>query len=109
MTVISEHVDATVDRFIGILSFCRLWAAFSFRPQLGLAVGAYHPSLGNDLPAENACVAIIHRRSPLQIIERSNQPICDNFLIRFVNISNKRSTVREAIEAFNKNASEAVV
>ena len=45
MTVISEQVDATVDRFIGILSFCRLWAAFSFRPQLGLAVGAQHASL----------------------------------------------------------------
>jgi len=63
MTVISEQVDATVDRFIGILSFCRLWAAFSFWPKLGLAVGAQHAPLGDDLPAENT--GINHCLPPL--------------------------------------------
>ena len=35
---------------------CRPWAAFSFWRKLGLAVGAYHAPLRDDLPAENARV-----------------------------------------------------
>ena len=57
MTVISEQVDATVDRFIGVVSLSAACGRlFSFRPKLGLAVGAQHAPLRDDLPAENARV-----------------------------------------------------
>ena len=62
MTVISEQADATVDRFIGVVSLSAACGRlFSFWPQLGLAVGAQHPSLRDN--GSTTYTAVFHNAS----------------------------------------------
>ena len=80
--MISEQVDATVDRFIGVVSLSAACGRlFSFRPKLGLAVGAQHAPLRDDLPAEYARVVHHHITSTALIDRARRRKIVGNFYI----------------------------